>query len=147
MLHCNANRQCSQYAGGHGDAHVNPGDRQRDQHHCGQDGDPIKIERVGKQSGNVNGAVGRMRAQRQCRIHCARQHERYRGSFQHQPDIVENVRARQRFDQLGAGGYGGAAVAEIDAGQYRSTEEHRWNLHGSAQRHRDHTHRRGRSER
>ena len=72
---------------------------------------------------------------------------RYRGGFQHESDIVENVRARQRFDQLGAGGYGGAAVAEIDAGQYRSTEEHRWNLHGSAQRHRDHTHRRGRSER
>ena len=105
-----------------------------------------KRDRVTKDT-QTNGAVGRMRAQRQCRIHCARQHERYRGGFQHQLDIVEKVRARQRFDQLGAGGYGGAAVAEIDAGQYRSTEEHRWNLHGSAQRHRDHTHRRGRSER
>ena len=87
-----------------------------------------------------------MRAQSQHSINRTRDDERNNRCFQHQYDIVENIRMRKRFNQLRTGGNRGAAVAEIDARQNRAAEEYGRNLHGSAERHGDDAHGGGRRE-
>ena len=88
-----------------------------------------------------------MRAQSQHSINRTRDDERNNGCFQHQYDIVENIRMCECFDQLRAGGNRGAAVAEIGARQNRTAKEYWRNLHGRAERHGDDTHGGGRGKR
>ncbi len=119
-------------AGGHGGFHVHFAEGEGEEHEGGKDGPGGEGEVQAEDGGEVRGCFAVVGEESHGGVEDAGEEEGDRRGAQHFFDIFKNICPRQGGGEEGAGRDGGAAVAEVDAGENGAADEEGRDAQGGA---------------